>query len=457
MLSEDIEVAESLQSWLEEARLALDSRFCELTQLIALPRWQAKPSGGFKYYPFSPVYRFSVLEDAIFGSSETWPKVEQLAEVHTKLNLHYSQFVRFSNGSGRQFSLKELCMTMLPPLSIIDENTIVADTEFLVSKKVGKFLDTINSDIDHHLTVWPIRGISTDNTIKLDKITEFRELTNDEKLHCLNFEIIRPTFADEIEESHSHWFGLCRSIYGKKTFGLQDPNFDNLTQRARELEQVLEDFLASVPLVNDRVAFHAGGFAAAPHFEEGQVLKFGTIGQAVGASNALSFAFLDDGGNLSPEDSNRLCEIWSFVRKNNPSKFSRRLGNAARRMFYAETRTKVDDALVDLIVAAESIYLSDNNELSYRTSLYASLWADGDSIEKRRIFDLFRIAYKLRSHIVHGSTAPADKVTEAVQQVRPVLREAIRKALVHLNSNDAPPDWDAMAFGEISPDMGSQG
>ena len=449
----DPEIIAALEGWLEAARLTLESRFNELVHLIGFPRWHALPAGGFKHYPYSPVYHHSILEEAIFKSSAAWAKVERLAEGHANLKRHCTEFVNLANGSGRAFSLQDLCRSMLPKLELIDEQTITADTDFDVKNKVSKFFQAINDDFDEQLTIWPIQGLATDCVVKLDDLTEFRELTIDEKLHCLNFEIIRPSMQMDVSSEHSRWFGLCRLTRDKKIFGIQTPDFNQITKRFADQDQVLEDFLVAVPLTKDRVAFHAGGFAAAPHFEEGRILKFGTTGRGVGASNDLRFAVFDEGANLNAEELVRLGQVWSFIRQTNTGKFGKRVGNAARRMFYAETRTKQDDALVDIIVAAESLYLSENNELSYRTSLYASLWADGDARQRREVFDTFRGAYKLRSNIVHGSTAAADMVAEAIQQVKPILRAAIRKALVHLSTHKAAPDWDSMVFGDEGSDQ----
>lgn len=447
MSVDDQAIVSAIAEWLEEARLALKARFGELVQLISIPSWQAQPTGGFKHYAFSPMYQFQMLDELLCTHSATWTNLQRLADDHANLKNHYTKFVNFSSGSGRSLSIKDLCISLLPNLRLEDDQLITADIEFNSSAIALKFIEAINDDCHEHLTVWPIHGIAIEGVLELDDLTEFRELTVEEKLHCLNFEIIRPMMQSEVASEHSRWFGLCRLTRDKKVFGIQESDGNDMIKRFIDQDQVLEDFLVSVPLTNNRVAFHAGGFAAAPHFEEGTTLKFGTFGRGIGASNHLRFAFLDDGTKLDAEESNRLREVWSFIRQTTAGKFSKRVSNAARRMFYAETRTKQDDALVDLIVAAESIYLSDNVELSFRTSLYASLWVDGDANRQREVFEAFRNAYNLRSKIVHGSAAPADKVAEAIQAVKPILRAAIRKALVHLSSNEQAPDWDSMVFG----------
>jgi hypothetical protein len=450
----DDKITTALECWLSEAQITIAKQFSSLVQHIGMSRWHAQPSGSFKHYPFDAIYKYSELETAIFERSENWVKVERLAKKHKNLNRHCAEFVSSTSGSGRTYSLRELCKTMLPKLRLVDEQSIYADTNLDVKLRVRTFLEAINSESIDHTTVWPIQGLATVNPVILDELTQFRELTEKEKLHCLNFEIIRPMMQQEILAERACWFGLCRTTKDAKIFGSQNSvNPELITKRFADLDQLLEDFLVSVPLTNNRVAFHAGGISAAPHFEHGNALSFGTTGRSVGASNDIRFMFIDENTILTTETAEKLCEVWTFIRASKKGSFKKRVGNAARRLFYAETRTKHDDVLIDLMIAAESLYLNDDkNELSYRMSLNAALWADVDDADRRQIFDAFKSAYNLRSKVVHGSAATLEKLAESTSIIKPILRDGIRKALVHLNISSNAPDWESAIFasGRIS-------
>lgn len=441
-------MSSTLVAWLEEVRDLITHRIDELVQFVGLPRWHANPFGGFKHYPYDAFFRFSVLDEALFANRGSWNEVEKFAADHENLRRHAGQFVSSASGSGRSFSLQELCKWMIPRPKVVGENSIYIDTDFDSNAIVRDFLADLSSDFIENTTVWPIHGLWTDVKVTLDDKTEFRELTVDEKLHCLNFEIIRDGHQNEISAEQSRWFGLCRKIEDRKLFGHNnEPLVTEFIDRYTQQEQVLEDFLVSVPLTNDRVAFHAGGVSSAPHFETGKVLASGTIGRSVGASNAIRFMFVDEGAKLSAEEVEKLRNIWTFIRGTKNGAFKKRVSIAARRLFYAETRTKHDDALVDLMVAAEALYLdTEKNELNYRMSLNAALWADVENQEKTNIFNAFKTAYALRSKVVHGAAASPESVTESISTIRPLLRDGIRKALVHLNTTQAAPDWTGMVF-----------
>ena len=443
------EMTAALEAWLNEVVATYQTRLGDIVQLLGWPRWHSDPAGGFRRYPHDVTYKYPALEDAIFGNSSTWAEVEKLSERHARLKQHSSEFVRSTNGSGRAYTLQELCKCLIPTIKLASEDTVAADTDFDVKARIDEFIGVLNADHIEHTTVWPIRGLATDAPIILDEWTEFRELTTEEKLHCLNFEIIRPfSISAAIPPEHSRWFGLCHRTLDKKTFGHDEQqDVSELTKRFADLEQILEDFLVTVPLVTDRVAYHAGGFQGAPHFELGRFLVFGITGRGVGSANDMHFSLGGGAENVNDEVAAEICETWAFIRASKNGSFKKRVGNAARRLFYAETRFKKEDVLVDLMVAAESLYLnSDKNELRFRMSLNAALWADVDGIEKRKIFGNFIKAYDLRSKVVHGSEATQESVTESISLIKSTLLEGIRKALSHLKTTSDAPYWEKMIF-----------
>ncbi|MFN9008984.1 MAG: hypothetical protein ACK5WH_07600 [Hyphomonadaceae bacterium] len=450
MKATDHEIAIALEAWLDETKSIINEQLYDLTQLIGFPRWYALPSGGFKHFPYTAMYKPFLLEEAIFQNNPKWPEVKRLAYNHGNLRTHFSRFFQTASGSGRSFSLEELSKLLLPKLGLNGEHSIFADAEFESTPRVREFLEAINSDSVQQLTIWPIRGLVTEGPVVLDKFTEFRELNVEEKLQCLNFGIIRPHILQELVPERSCWFGLCRTTNDQKIFDDDaEPDFQAFENRMADQEQVLEDFLVAVPLTNGRVAFHAGGFGSAPHFETGNILAF-TIGRQGGTTNDHLFMNYDNGTRLNSEDAIELQEMWSFIRGRQQGPFHKRVRNAARRLFYAETRSKPEDVIIDLMIAAESLYLStEKDELSYRMSLNAALWADLGGSEKREVVAIFKKAYNLRSKVVHGSAAIQAKIIESNNEIKPILSDGIRKAMHYLNENAEAPDWESMIFPNL--------
>ena len=443
----DLPIVALLEAWLDEARATIHARLPELVVPIGMARWQATEIGGFRRYPFYAIYHHSRLDTAIFENSSIWPEVAKLADSLEKFKKHMGQLVGSPSGMARVYSLQDLCKSMLPDLAVTENQSIIFDGDWDVITKVKGLLEAINSDYIEQSTIWPIRGLQSYADIRLDSLTQFRELSVEEKLVTLNFDIIRPDFQMEIAAEQARWFGLCRKCTDIKVFGERDFDPSVVSKRFVESEQVLEDFLVSVPLATDRIAYHAGGYQSAPHFETGSVLQRGAIGRNVGLGHDMRFMLVDEETKLTAQNASRLCEVWKFIRGNKSSKFAKRVNNAARRLFYAETRSKYEDVLIDLMIAAESLYLDiESNELSFRMSLHAAFWADVERAEKKRIFRDFKDAYNLRSKIVHGSEVNVQSVTDSVSLIKPPLRDGIRKALAHLGQRSTPPDWQTMLF-----------
>ena len=113
--------------------------------------------------------------------------------------------------------------------------------------------------------------------------------------------------------------------------------------------------------------------------------------------------------------------------------------------------------MVDVMVAAEALYLSDlgPDELGFRLALRASVFSDPDRLNmtRREVFDLMKSAYVVRSKIVHGDEPkPKDLkvkgalvgLVEFVQATEEVVRQGLREALNR--TAEWPPDWDGMTL-----------
>ncbi len=73
-----------------------------------------------------------------------------------------------------------------------------------------------------------------------------------------------------------------------------------------------------------------------------------------------------------------------------------------RRFNFGSERESGYDQLIDYMIALESLYLQLEGELSFRFSLRVSTFVGGSREERSELFNLLRLAYSLRSKIVHG-------------------------------------------------------
>ncbi|HEY3116702.1 MAG TPA: hypothetical protein VGK54_08175 [Chloroflexota bacterium] len=129
---------------------------------------------------------------------------------------------------------------------------------------------------------------------------------------------------------------------------------------------------------------------------------------------------------------------------------------AARRFSEARYRFRLEDQLVDLVIAAEALFgAGETQEVSYKVRLRAAAFLGTDAITRRRIFAEFKSAYDMRSAIAHGG-----KLTKRQRQQRqrlPLLinameqhlRDAIRKGLSLSRWPSTHQAWDETLLDAI--------
>lgn len=129
---------------------------------------------------------------------------------------------------------------------------------------------------------------------------------------------------------------------------------------------------------------------------------------------------------------------------------------ACTRFSYANERSRPEDKLIDLMIAAEALFLSDSGdskyrgELRYRLALRASFFISGDGKHRKEIFNHMKYAYDIRSSLVHGGKPKLpsnfDSLSDFVESTENYLRTAIHKAidLAYRSKveNNCLADWD---------------
>jgi hypothetical protein len=140
------------------------------------------------------------------------------------------------------------------------------------------------------------------------------------------------------------------------------------------------------------------------------------------------------------------------------------IGLAAKRFSYAHERHDWEDRIIDLLIAAEAIFLSqagNQGELKHRLKLHAAKFLATDSKIRKQIFEDMSLAYDLRSNIVHGSNAldgvlkkirkkesdtlsEKEKIDQFTYRIQDYIRVGINKTIdfASRNSQQQPVDWD---------------
>ncbi|MGH9196471.1 MAG: hypothetical protein ACRD1T_12100 [Acidimicrobiia bacterium] len=109
-----------------------------------------------------------------------------------------------------------------------------------------------------------------------------------------------------------------------------------------------------------------------------------------------------------------------------------------RRFNLAFDRELLDDRIVDLVIAAESLFLGDldlqdRGELRFRFALRAAKFIEHPTYSEREVYQLMRRAYDARSAIVHGGspkkTGLPDNQCATLQVFTDAIEEMVRLGL----------------------------
>jgi hypothetical protein len=253
----------------------------------------------------------------------------------------------------------------------------------------------------------------------------------------------------QLSPERCRWFCLALQMKEEKFVSEEDFDAQAYVGHFRFQQDALEDFLVCSCLITDAAISRCGGHAHAPSIELGNSFSGGITGRGV-RDGSSRFHIFDTCQKIEGDIRLHFLDLWKLIRGTDRKKTFHQIMNAARRFYYAGTRHNFEDALVDLMIAAESLYLDgqDKAELSYRLSLNAALWESSDPGRRNEVFRLFRKAYSLRSKIVHGAKPAEIDVLELFNEVRPIVKGAIIKAFDCIKKGQQMPKWETLLFKE---------
>lgn len=247
--------------------------------------------------------------------------------------------------------------------------------------------------------------------------------------------------------------GIRLRFSAKKIIGeLSQVQMQEIGPAAQQRSERIRDILHCLRLFKRGRISIPGIVTGSPHWPFDGSLSSTSISQDSGRNNSYE---------LSSAEAPKLRDFWSAFKRALQFPF---LNAAIRRFSFAGERFRPEDSLVDLLIAAESLFLSDageegdRGELTYRLSLRFAFFCDDDFYSRRERLQLMRNAYRARSVVVHGGTLDNEKlklpregtvsVGKFVEVVEDALRKALHKAIETTpTSNQALLDWDALITG----------
>lgn len=319
-----------------------------------------------------------------------------------------------------------------------------------------------------YTVIWPLPGLTgAVLPLQLDPMLDLAAMSDRELGVALDTEVVRTMFPRERFLSPQAELHTCARYRHKlpKVVGDRDVNdsfraAENIENRLREIRSALEESLALV--LQDAIGV-AGRFSIVS--EPGSPMSGGVSFQqsTLPQGTRLRRVHMDD------RQAAELLGVWQQIRDPKLLQRHKGLALALRRLSYQAQRERAEDELLDTMIAAEALYLtgmgneSNREELRYRLSLRAALWADREQVgyTKREVLGIMKSAYDARSAIAHGGTPSPEVMKVRGQRVplealakesKSVIGAGCKAALARAASPGGrwPPDWDALALGDSS-------
>lgn len=286
-------------------------------------------------------------------------------------------------------TLDEL-MVRLPNLGVYRNNLEFNSAFFDIEYQ--RFEEAFYEDKIKYEVIVPVTGYLMGKSLRLNSEIEFCRVTRDD----LN--IIPQETGEDLRSVETVW--AIRSQYaitkivGNKETDLKKADLND--QRREEASQLIEKVISCLRIYGLTNVYPLAHIHRAESMIFRHVVPFPIRFAPKYVSNWV----------LTNEQVERFVEFWKqFETVVNNVPF---IATAARRCSYAYERHNPEDKIIDLLIAAEALFLSqlpEKNELSYRLKLNAAFFlGGGDSKLQRLIFKSMGRAYNLRSTIVHGGS-----------------------------------------------------
>jgi hypothetical protein len=437
---------QAMRTWVREAVVALSSGSePEVTQ--DLRRWQRDTDGEFRDAE-REVRLWSRTAVAETQQLPSWRVVLDAFQQDDRLRAQVDTLVGTWN-SRRRFEIAAAGRVVLPRP---DE---AADLEGAFVRRYKELDAFLAAEEFESVEVWPLPGISSSELpITLEPDLELDWMSDSELAAALDTELIPRTFGyaklPVLTPAESKQACMRYHIRSPKVVGDQELPDTELQQREQSLTEIQETLGQTLALLFPDPVAIAGRMS----LQVDPMLRGGVGYRPLVLTQSERFRRLELNASMAAD----LFKTWGQMRGAGQHKA---IALASRRLSYQASRERIEDELVDILVAAEALYLSDvgHEELGFRLALRAAALSDPSKLgmTRRDVFDTMKNAYKVRSKIVHGDVPKmADlkvkgvqvSLTDFVQAIEDIVRQALRAA-VDRNANPTstwPPNWDALTL-----------
>jgi len=327
----------------------------------------------------------------------------------------------------------------------------------------GKFRDAYSlMEAEFHMrdveftTVAPVTGVATAPLLRFGSL-ELDRMTEEEAGALLSTGLLRSSMGSgSFALTNTEHVLRFRHKSPKVVYRPGDRPPDQPSATGPNVAQECEDVISAMRLFKNEAVGIAG------------VLTLGGFGGGGSVTWGLPWVGVPihhPGYRLDEGEGQRLVSLWSKLKSIEVRKRDF-IGTAIRRYSYAGERSRVEDRFVDLMIAAEALFLGEqgkgtSGEIAYRISMRFAHFVDTPGTTRRVRYQQMKEAYGLRSAVVHGSSVRKPKAAPDLAVVTARLSEHLRLALMAMiGEAEAHPeripliDWDQLIVGPVSEGSG---
>lgn len=301
--------------------------------------------------------------------------------------------------------------------------------------------------------VAPLPGLTSDALpIHLRKDVVVTAMTEEEAVTCVRVGLFQPLGGAPIVSMPSET-ALRATVSLPKVIGEGDSERgkDEMMELDARFREIVQCTLLSLRLTTSNRIVAPGHL----YFSSDWPLRGGTtFGPLSSSAKRTMFAapYALDGESVDD-----FRDVWTQLRHDGVTRH-RELGVALRRFSDAGDRDRDDDALIDLMISAEALFVPERDELGYRLALRIAFFiAEEMGLTKEEVFRHMKRAYSARSKLVHGDLVAdleladgtrvplRDFVRVTDEHLRTALRKSVRLASESPNARGFA-DWEALIF-----------
>jgi len=396
-------------------------------------RWECGTDGNFRELT-KRTRKLPVLNEQWFNSIAEYDTCIEKLKSDPVIGTHVDRLVG-TNRSSFRFEPNRVLLSLF--YAMFNDEGALAFTDERFDYGLRDWVDFIGADRVASKMVAPLPGLVLPTfPLRLNDELVLDRLTDDEVTNCCQVGILQPTVPQFPLIQRDVAVGIRRTMFSPKVVQSGEE-----AEQASEVEEV--DTFGCRPHLRDDLAID-DVLTAFRLFKNTRISTAGFaswVGSGV-SQGGISYRVLRQWPyfgkfELSEEEVPQFLELWHLLEK-----WSSLFSFSIHRFNLSFEPRIIADRIVDLIIAAESLFLNDvdeqyRGELSFRCALRAAKFIEHPDYNKRELFKVMRRAYKGRSAIVHGGSLKDSKLpdnqsantTTFIDAIEEIMRLGLNKAL----------------------------